>query len=112
MRILLLFIFCYFIYISFSFAEEFSNCADKLAGLQKSANEASEAARSAEDAKGKFKDKRSELEDKKAELDKCIDYPISHDPYNDNCETLRSEYNNAVDDRPGVGPPATPADPR
>lgn len=98
MRILFLVVFLYLIFIPFSLAEEWNSCADELDNLRNAVSEASNAAKNAEDARKEFEDIKSELKDEKDKLDNCVDYPISHDPHNDNCETLKSEYNNAVDD--------------
>jgi transketolase len=96
-RISFLLVFLYFIFTPFLFAEEWGSCADELDNLRNAVSEALNAAKNTEDTRKKFKENMSKLKEKKDELDNCIDYPISHDPHHDNCETLKSEYNNAID---------------
>lgn len=68
--------------VQFVQAGDWESCASDLENLQSAADEASDAARKAESAKD--------------ELENCQMYPDTFDLMDDDCETARSEYEDAV----------------
>jgi DNA repair exonuclease SbcCD ATPase subunit len=91
--IIFIFFVCFF---QFSIAEsgladDWSSCADDLDRLKRASRDASEAAEEAESAKQEF-------EDKKEELQNCINYPDIYDLMQDNCQSLRWDYESAKSD--------------
>ena len=72
-------------------ANDWSSCADDLDRLRRASRDASDAAESAESSKQEF-------EDKKEELQNCINYPDIYDLMQDQCQSLRWDYESAKSD--------------
>jgi DNA repair exonuclease SbcCD ATPase subunit len=72
-------------------ADDWSSCADDLDRLRRAARDALEAAERAESARQEFEDKRDELQN-------CINYPDIYDLMQDQCQSLRWEYESAKSD--------------
>jgi len=72
-------------------SDDWSSCADDLDRLRRASRDASEAAERAESAKQEFEDKRDELQN-------CINYPDIYDLMQDQCQSLRWDYESAKSD--------------
>ena len=77
--------------VAYSMADDWSSCADDLDRLRRASRDASEAAERAESAKQEF-------EDKKEELQNCINYPDIYDLMQDQCQSLRWDYDSSKSD--------------
>lgn len=88
-----IFLVCIFLIsgVNSSLANDWSSCADDLDRLRRASRDASDAAESAESA-------RQEFEDKKEELENCINYPDIYDLMQDQCQSLRWDYESAKSD--------------
>ena len=75
----------------FGLADDWSSCADDLDRLRHASRDASEAAERAESAKQEFEDKREDLQN-------CINYPDIYDLMQDQCQSLRWDYESAKND--------------
>ncbi len=90
--VLIFFLFLFlFSGISYIFADDWSSCADALNALSLASKDASEAAEETESAKHEFEDAKDELEN-------CITYPDIYDFMDDQCQSLKWEYNYSKND--------------
>ena len=84
---------CFFQISSAGFCsgDDWSSCADDLDRLRRASRDASEAVERAESARQEFEDKREELQN-------CINYPDIYDLMQDQCQSLRWDYESAKSD--------------
>jgi len=87
----LIFIVLFILVVSICQAEDWSSCADDLDRLRRAARDAADAAEQAESA-------RQEFESKKEELENCLSYPDIYDLMQDNCQSIRWDYESTRDD--------------
>lgn len=71
------------------FATDWDDCSSELDRLRRASRNAADEAEEAESAK-------NEYESKKDELESCLNYPDIYDLLDDNCESIRWDYDSAL----------------